>query len=277
MGRPGRKKTPPHDDMLALQASSASITTAAVTIRTLRLNDRQLTQSVFRQLPRRELINAETLELLGMVWGWVNYDPDASPKNRQFVVQFGETLGRCPFWVRDVTLRNADEWPAILERYGSDYGSAAENYILASALNGSLDFKRRYEINREHNVYGFRLSGRPFFGEHGVAVGHGRNLDMGVQQRLSGIFMAETTRWLHPPGKAPVSEPIPQREIEERASKCTEELRTVLKRRTPNWEKPPEWWDKELDTLAVAAEHYASRWNALMARLRTVEQLYIAA
>jgi hypothetical protein len=30
--------------------------------------------SVFRQLPKRHLINPETPELLGTVWGWVNYD-----------------------------------------------------------------------------------------------------------------------------------------------------------------------------------------------------------
>ena len=116
MSRSEGKETPGKDDPVTLQASSALITTASVTIRSLRVNDRQLTESIFRQLPKRTLVDTEEVKLLGDdIWGWVNYDPDRSPADRQFVVQFGGILCRCPFFVRDLRRFNAAEWPEELE------------------------------------------------------------------------------------------------------------------------------------------------------------------
>jgi hypothetical protein len=91
------------DEPINLEAARASITTASVSIKTLRVDNRQLTQSVFRQLPVRELIDWRNLELLGTVWGWVNYTPageDARPT--QFVTQFGALLARTPVWLHVV-------------------------------------------------------------------------------------------------------------------------------------------------------------------------------
>lgn len=83
--------------LLALSANEATITTATVNIRTLRVGTKQLTQSVFRQLPKRVLIDYEAIKLLGTVWGWVNYTPaDRESDFRQFVAQFGDELCRCP-------------------------------------------------------------------------------------------------------------------------------------------------------------------------------------
>ena len=47
--------------LLALDASAATITTARVNIRTLRVGSKQLTQSVFRQLPARNLVDVEVI------------------------------------------------------------------------------------------------------------------------------------------------------------------------------------------------------------------------
>ena len=52
-------------DPIALEAAQASITTATVTIKTLRVNSRQLTQATFRQLPGPMLVDFTNFEILG--------------------------------------------------------------------------------------------------------------------------------------------------------------------------------------------------------------------
>ena len=204
MARANGKKTPAKNDLLALQATSASITTAAVTIQTLRLNGRQLTQSVFRQLPRRNLLNEQTLELLGTVWGWVNYDPDSEPRNRQFVVQFGEVLFRCPFWVRDVRKDYATNWPSQVERYAREYEICAGNYILACALSNCLMGVKslsKQDPYAEYDVYYLRE--QPFFGSYELKVGHQKHLDGGIRQAIRGMRFPQTERMIHPSSRTP--------------------------------------------------------------------------
>jgi len=271
MSVPNGKETPEKNDHVALQASSASITTASVTIRTLRVNDHQLTQSIFKQLPKRVLIDTRTVDLLGDVWGWVNYDPDRSPTNRQFVVQFGAILCRCPFFVRDLNRSNTTEWPGELEAYFVRYVSFAENYVLACGLKGRLDFSHRKEDRS------YFLPERPFFGTYEVEFGKGKNLEESVEYGLRHRFHPETERQVYQRGGTHLIEPVPQAEIDERTRRYTEQLYAVFQSRTSDWEKPPAWWSAELDGIAAAADSYVKGWNALMARLRTYEQLYIAA
>jgi hypothetical protein len=83
---------------VSLDANQATITTATVTIRTLRVNNKQLTQATFRQLPVRKLIDMQGPELKGTIWGWVNFTPPGCrDRDTQFIVQIGEELCRCPF------------------------------------------------------------------------------------------------------------------------------------------------------------------------------------
>jgi hypothetical protein len=130
---------------ISLSASTASINTASVTIKTLRVDNRQLIQAVFRQLPVQELTNQETIELKGRVRGWVNYNPDGPSENRQFIQQQGEKLCRCPFHVRDILeLDTQQKWPAPFAQLHSAYQCAAENWILARAIEGKLEFEPIY-------------------------------------------------------------------------------------------------------------------------------------
>jgi hypothetical protein len=105
-----------HNEPIIFRAESASITTVSVTIRSLRIDNRQLTQSVFRQLQERPLIDIEEPKLLGTIWGWVNYNPDTHYWGRQFIVQFDQELYRCPFPIRysDVVMK-------IMSRYDGDF------------------------------------------------------------------------------------------------------------------------------------------------------------
>jgi hypothetical protein len=277
MARTNGKKTPREDDLVALRATSASITTASVTIRTLRLNDRQLTLSVFRQLPKRHLINPETPELLGTVWGWVNYDCDSSPADKQFVAQFGDTLFRSPFWVRDVNRENFSDWPFQLQPHAEQYGMCGRYYILALAANGTLELtEKRRRFSQEKPDFTFPLAERPFFGSSVVEFSARNYHDGGAHSSLKGILCPEIERYMDSAAGTPRREPVPQTEVDAGIRKCKEHLNNLLRKHTANWDKPPEWWSAELDAIAARTEHYATCWNALMARLRTAEQLYIA-
>lgn len=89
---------------VALEASQVQVTTATISIHTLRVGKRQLTQAIFKQLPKCELFRvmrwAEEIELTGKVWGWVNYDL-TRPDHRNFVVEKDGRLYRSEFWLAD--------------------------------------------------------------------------------------------------------------------------------------------------------------------------------
>lgn len=57
---------------------NASLQTATVEIKILRVSGKQMTLSVFRQLPSKEIPDlGESLESYSnVIWGWVNYCPD---------------------------------------------------------------------------------------------------------------------------------------------------------------------------------------------------------
>jgi hypothetical protein len=55
---------------------SASVRTAAVSVQAVKIDAKQMTQAVFRQLPNRNVLDLETGEILGSPWGWVNYFAD---------------------------------------------------------------------------------------------------------------------------------------------------------------------------------------------------------
>lgn len=56
-----------------ISVEHAEIKTATVEIKQLTVNARKMTLSVFRQIPREDLVNPATGELNGVVWGHVNY------------------------------------------------------------------------------------------------------------------------------------------------------------------------------------------------------------
>lgn len=101
----------PDQNNRQISAQEAIIKTATVEIRTLTLNGKQMTLSVFRQLREESVIDEETLELRGQPWGTVNYHPDAECKagrpHLHVVWQKGNELRRASVlqipWLRDET------------------------------------------------------------------------------------------------------------------------------------------------------------------------------
>jgi hypothetical protein len=59
--------------MPIINVEKAQIKTTAVEIKTLTVSGKQVTLSVFRQIPEEELVDWETMSLKGVPWGNINY------------------------------------------------------------------------------------------------------------------------------------------------------------------------------------------------------------
>jgi hypothetical protein len=128
----------PDQNSRQITAQEAIIKTTTVEIRTLTLNGKQMTLSVFRQLREEPVIDEDTLELRGQPWGTVNYHPDADCKagrpHLHVVWQKGAELRRATVlqipWLRDETEPSGHagrrEWMV----------SACEVYVILRTLEG---------------------------------------------------------------------------------------------------------------------------------------------
>jgi hypothetical protein len=77
----------------------------AVTIKCLKVSNRQMTQAVFTQLPKLSELITDDYELAGNVWGWVNYCPKGEDAEmRQFVVEVDGKLYRAASHAHSVSL-----------------------------------------------------------------------------------------------------------------------------------------------------------------------------
>jgi hypothetical protein len=59
--------------MSHISTHDARITTVQVEIQALKIGRKQMTLSIFRQLPLDDLVDYATTHLRGVPWGWVNY------------------------------------------------------------------------------------------------------------------------------------------------------------------------------------------------------------
>jgi hypothetical protein len=271
--------------LVALEAASAEILTASVTIKTLRVDSRQLTMGTFRQLPERALIDEDKVELLGTVWGHVNYHPNGDHDHRQFVVQFGEQLCRSPFWVR--ALGDQDErhhWPIPLNKMAKSYGHCVELFAMASVREGRSPFQWRkpYGSSAEAPCY-VHPEHSPFAS---IVLDYGWSSDKGsLYQILRDALRPEPRRdyrrrqdaagwdiekedrdgeWVH---------------VSQSAEKVQADGMARLRSRygkSIDFGLSDRHWAEQTERLADEANDYIRRWNALMDRLNTVEQLFIA-
>lgn len=62
--------------MATIRDREATIKTAIVEIKALTVGGKQVTQSLFRQLEEKSIVDDETLQLVGVPWGRVNYHFD---------------------------------------------------------------------------------------------------------------------------------------------------------------------------------------------------------
>lgn len=98
---------------MGLAPQSAVVSTATVEVKTLTLNGKQMTLSVFRQLPYRGLFSSEGY-LLGTPWGHVNYHPDRCrdwDRHLHLVWQSDNGLFRCRMRPADPSVRRSfNDW-----------------------------------------------------------------------------------------------------------------------------------------------------------------------
>lgn len=81
----------------AVSASEAIIKTATIEVKVMKIGNRQVTLSVFRQLKSESIIDFNTGEMRGIPWGQINYhvDCDGLDQNHLHVVwQEGNELRR---------------------------------------------------------------------------------------------------------------------------------------------------------------------------------------
>lgn len=138
---------------VALETSDVSITTCTVTIKRLQVNKRQLTQSIFRQLPHIKLFDDETsdIELNGNPWGYVGYHWGQMDANStHFILQCGSVLHRSLFRIRSFSsLRPPSEEDGS---YLSDLGSEAWDLLVAKrkAMEPDLVYDYRNPRNTKY-------------------------------------------------------------------------------------------------------------------------------
>jgi ribonuclease HI len=264
---------------IALEAAQASITTATVTIKTLRVNSRQLTQSTFRQLPTQQLVDEATPSLLGTVWGWVNYKPPGDAENTtQFVVQFGERLCRCPFHLRSLP---SGTWTEALINMQESYCEQTAIAILTHVVRDP----NCLEHYRSDGRFALTVRARGPFKGTSLTEAHARSL--GINALWRHLDLASCPRPVDPVfGDTDYAQA--QRERIEQIARERQQgwvqnretavvkTRELLEFWNENLSASTEWWQSELDREANEAADYVARWNALMETLRAAEQLYIA-
>jgi hypothetical protein len=119
-----------------LTTQNATITTAAVEVKTLTISGKQVTLAVFRQLKEEPLI-ADDGTLNGVPWGTVNYHPDKcgdqERRHWHIVWQQGQELRRS----------RVDEKPRFDEagyRFRSAATDAYAAYLLGEWVHGRIDW-----------------------------------------------------------------------------------------------------------------------------------------
>jgi hypothetical protein len=258
--------------LIALEAASAEILTASVTIKTLRVDSRQLTMGTFRQLPKRKLVHEGTVELLGTVWGHVNYHPDGDHDHRQFVVQFGEELCRCPTWMRRLRFQKIDDWPETLTNAMQLHNSRCAYSFMEAVIRGDahLPSRTRQVYGKGGGIYSHhevRIKAYPPFPE--VSVWFGKEIDHWNKTDFEESYLGLLQKIEHPEWSPHPDKPATR-------SQAVGELHELMEQDGYVPGQTGDWWEQELSKGVAWARDYIFRWNALMERLGTVEQLFIA-
>lgn len=295
--------------LLPLEAAEAAIHTTTITIRALQVGKKQMTQSVFRQLPWAELVDDVEVKLNGVVWGHVNYrwgEIDAGCHN--FVFQKGGELYRCDFLVRSAPYQYYDKYGAHraggLDRLRGRYRNECVAAFCAKILEGRHKPSDSYSSERWGERWDLSFGCDPLIFHESISPKEVASLrDDKVAELYGGSGVAYVLdsltknpgpedltksecdyidRWTKDAGE---KEPRRRAKVEEKRranAKLLEGQTTVLgllRREVVKRTGSLLTSDQILARMAEIerqAIDFNRRWDALMDQLRTVEQLFIA-
>lgn len=256
-GRDMEKKT-----LLPLNTESVNINTASITIRTLTIGKRQVTLSVFRQLPEAEMVDTLSVQLLGIPWGHMNYWwGDINPNLTHFIFQKGDKLYRCPFLVEDSPCTHPDGIKLLRDRFREECVAA----FCAKILEGWRPSpSRRDRYGRISWDMTFRCDEICFLeSDWRGSVAHICGPEDACYERgkMLGLLLEVG--------------PIGRTSIEERNSNILDKLRKEVVYRVGS---PLSFAQisERMEEIKRQAIDFNRRWDALMEQLRGVEQLFIA-
>lgn len=251
--------------LLPLSAESASINTATITIRTVQVGKKQMTQSVFRQLPKAPMVDEVKVELLGVPWGWVNYRwGDIDDQETNFIHQIGGRLYRCAFLVRDsITFNRGLTLDGLL--WNPIPFSDIQNYMknlafalkCASILEG---WRPGGWVESEYACWDWEM----IFCSSPCQIYHHKTdikltLEKDYKIHLDYVFS---------------SSPYCNHYAAQK-NECSSILRNLIGEICGRSDDSSQILEK-INRHADHASDYCRRWDTLMAQLRTVEQLFIA-
>ena len=121
----------------------AQIKTASVQIKTLTVNSRKLTLTVFRQIHRKLIIDIDTMQLKGIPWGSVNYYWNDDWGKIHLLWQEENELKRCILTMQEV--RTKQGWTEIIQ-LGNDLFSWKRRE--RSLSNEDMDRDEVYEADK---------------------------------------------------------------------------------------------------------------------------------
>jgi hypothetical protein len=277
--------------VVLLKAAEASVTTCTVTIKAIKINNRQMTQAIFNQMPCEELFDERTLEVAETttVWGWVNYRPkDALRDHTQFVAQKAERLVRCQVKIRQLDKKSydgcPDTWPDPLRWDSNRSYTDAGCCLLAQALDGSATCREeKNQYGTTHQRYWVDM-GFPFGWRSFLSVDTDGSFTSSIFGAIRAVLHPQPTQRLdYNKDRNPCSQMIDVT-ADEVAAMGRETLRAALVKRAGEAEgaptgpmiAKPAYWRDRLDKRSAAATDYIKRWNVIMDQLAAAEQLYIA-
>ena len=242
-----------------ISAHEAVVKTATVEVKTLTISGKQVTLAVFRQLLSQSIVSPEKPLLRGTPWGRVNYHPDkcaAASEHLHIVWQLGEELRR------DAVYPNAIHGQRATDRHRwICLGSAATFRALDETGNGTItptDDERSWKIEAPGGWfitrdYATRQQAEALLKLH---AGEATYFDVGYRR---GYYVAG--------GYHPTIEAA-RAAVLAKATECS------CLGDQGGWSSADTW--AEWRRHSVDMDQRVERWNAVMADLRALDQLFIA-
>jgi hypothetical protein len=258
-----------------IETNGVTISSVSVTIKALKVNNRQMTQAVFTQLPKfkdDELVDkcdegGEQLaeyKLAGNLWGWVNYCPKGEdPELRQVIIETGGKLYRAGAPTKRIDLLSPsthdDETKGNVVALTYQLVHVALT-IVAQAIREKAESNPYIAVRKEGMTLGtFPPYGKILARQDGATVNVWNESNQGLSAKVTTKMAWHLSRC------APYQSGKPWYECEEPDEFMAEmEGSTVPQTR--------DWAQQTIDSTVAHVEHM----NKIREVLRNTDQLFIA-